>query len=49
MSKHLRELLVEIHQKPMAEQKEILNTTYEAWRGPAEHQTDDVVLFGLRI
>ena len=49
MSKHLRELLVEIHQKPMAEQKEILNTTYEAWRGPADHQTDDVVLFGLRI
>ncbi len=49
MSKHLRELLVEIHQKPMAEQKEILNTTYEAWRGPSDHQTDDVVLFGLRI
>gem|GEM_PF-211334 len=49
MSKHLRELLVEIHQKPMAEQKEILNKTYEAWRGPADHQTDDVVLFGLRI
>lgn len=49
MSKHLRELLVEIHQKPMAEQKEILNATYEAWRGPADHQTDDVVLFGLRI
>ena len=49
MSKHLREVLLEIHQKPMAEQKEILNKTYEDWRGPADHQTDDVVLMGVRI
>lgn len=49
MSKRLRELLLEIHQKPMAEQKEILETTYEAWRGPEENQTDDVVLMGVRI
>lgn len=49
MSKHLREILLEIHQKPMAEQKEILNKTYEDWRGPADLQTDDVVLMGVRI
>lgn len=49
MSKHLREVLLEIHQKPMAEQKEILNKTYEDWRGPADLQTDDVVLMGVRI
>ena len=49
MSKHLREVLLEIHQKPMAEQKEILNKIYEDWRGPADHQTDDVVLMGVRI
>ena len=49
MSKHLREVLLEIHQKPMAEQKEILNKIYKDWRGPADHQTDDVVLMGVRI
>lgn len=49
MSKHLREVLLENHQKPMAEQKEILNKTYEDWRGPADLQTDDVVLMGVRI
>lgn len=49
MSKHLREVLLEIHQKPMPEQKEILNKIYEDWRGPADHQTDDVVLMGVRI
>ena len=49
MSKHLREVLLANHQKPMAEQKEILNKTYEDWRGPADLQTDDVVLMGVRI
>jgi serine phosphatase RsbU (regulator of sigma subunit) len=47
--KHLRELLLEIHERPMAEQREILNHTYEEWRGPAENQTDDVVIMGVRI
>jgi len=49
MSKRLRELLLEIHERPMAEQKEILNLTYEEWRGPASNQTDDVLIFGVRI
>jgi len=49
MGKRLRELLLEIHELPMAEQKEILNLTYEEWRGPAENQTDDVVIMGVRI
>ena len=49
MGKRLRELLLEIHELPMAEQKKILNLTYEEWRGPAENQTDDVVIMGVRI
>jgi serine phosphatase RsbU (regulator of sigma subunit) len=49
MGKRLRELLLEIHQRPMAEQKEILNRTYEEWRGPASNQTDDVVVMGVRV
>ncbi len=49
MSKRLRELLLEIHQQPMAEQKKILNVVYEEWRGPASNQTDDVVIMGVRI
>ncbi len=49
MSKRLRELLLEIHQQPMAEQKKMLNVVYEEWRGPAENQTDDVVIMGVRI
>ena len=48
-ARRLRELLLEIHQRPMSEQKEILNHTYEEWRGPAENQTDDVVIMGVRI
>ena len=49
MSKRLRELLLEIHQRPMAEQKSMLNLVYEEWRGPIENQTDDVVIMGVRI
>ncbi|MBO7478076.1 MAG: SpoIIE family protein phosphatase [Salinivirgaceae bacterium] len=49
LSKRLRELLLEIHQQPMAEQKAMLNTVYEEWRGPVENQTDDVVVMGVRI
>ena len=45
----LRNLLLEIHQHPMAEQRELLNTIFEEWRGPAENQTDDVVIMGVRI
>lgn len=48
-ARRLRQLLLEIHQLPMAEQKEILNRTFEQWRGPEENQTDDVVIMGVRI
>ncbi|MBO7594029.1 MAG: SpoIIE family protein phosphatase [Salinivirgaceae bacterium] len=47
--RRLRELLLEIHQRPMSEQKEILNREYEQWRGPSSNQTDDVVIMGVRV
>ena len=47
--RRLRELLLEIHQRPMTEQKDILTHEYEQWRGPSENQTDDVVIMGVRI
>ena len=49
MSRRLRDLLLEIHEQPMAEQKKILNVVYEEWRGPVGNQTDDVVIMGVRI
>ena len=48
-AKRLRELLLEIHKRPMSEQKDILNRTFEKWRGAAENQTDDVLIMGVRI
>jgi serine phosphatase RsbU (regulator of sigma subunit) len=48
-AQRLRDLLLEIHQRPMNEQREVLNRTYEEWRGPAENQTDDVVIMGVRL
>jgi serine phosphatase RsbU (regulator of sigma subunit) len=49
LSIHLRELLLEIHELPMDQQKVILEQTFDDWRGPEEKQVDDVVIFGVRI
>lgn len=43
-----QKLLTEIHQKPMAQQKEILIQEFEVWKGNLE-QVDDVCIFGIRI
>ena len=48
-AQRLRDLLLEIHTRPMEEQKEMLNSTYEQWRGPVGNQTDDMVIMGIRI
>jgi serine phosphatase RsbU (regulator of sigma subunit) len=47
-TKNYKQLLLEIHQKPMAEQKEILNTTIDKWRGKWE-QVDDIIIVGIRV
>ncbi len=48
MAKQLKELFVNIGEKPMTEQQEILNTTFENWRGEHE-QIDDVTVLGIKI
>jgi serine phosphatase RsbU (regulator of sigma subunit) len=40
--------LLDIHQKPMDEQKEILNNLLIAWQGKND-QVDDILVFGLQI
>lgn len=47
-SKHLQEVLIEIGNESMAAQKEILDRTFEEWRGNLE-QLDDVAIIGIRI
>ena len=49
MSKRMRELLLEIHNRAMEEQKEILELAFNEWCGPAENQTDDVLIMGVKI
>ncbi|MFN8256559.1 MAG: SpoIIE family protein phosphatase [Bacteroidales bacterium] len=47
-SKRFKEMLSEIHQKPMFEQERILDSRFKAWKGNNE-QTDDVLVIGIRI
>ncbi|MCK5028522.1 MAG: SpoIIE family protein phosphatase [Bacteroidales bacterium] len=47
-TKNYKKLLLEIHQKPMAEQREILDTTVDKWRGKWE-QVDDIIIVGIRV
>ncbi|MFH2143878.1 MAG: tetratricopeptide repeat protein, partial [Bacteroidota bacterium] len=55
MYKPFKRLLLEHSDKPMAEQKTILNQAFEAWighigpNGNPHEQIDDVVVFGVRI
>jgi len=46
--KNLRELFLKISELPMSEQKDILDETFETWRGENE-QVDDVTVMGMRI
>lgn len=50
MSRRFRELLFEIHQLPMQEQRQILETTFQNWmkEGNVE-QVDDVLIIGAQI
>ncbi|MBS1650909.1 MAG: serine/threonine-protein phosphatase [Bacteroidetes bacterium] len=46
--KQLQEVLLSIHQKPMEEQKQLLNNEFESWRGNLE-QIDDVCIVAVKI
>jgi serine phosphatase RsbU (regulator of sigma subunit) len=48
MYRQFRELLMHIKNKPMNEQKEILDSKLEDWRGQFE-QVDDILVIGVRI
>jgi serine phosphatase RsbU (regulator of sigma subunit) len=42
------ELLLNIHNKPVEEQKELLKTTLYEWMG-SNDQVDDILVIGIRI
>ena len=46
--KQLEDKLLEICDKPMAEQKTFLDTTIEKWKGDLE-QVDDILIIGIRV
>jgi serine phosphatase RsbU (regulator of sigma subunit) len=48
MSKKFNQLLLDIHQKPMAEQHAILDKTIEEWKS-GHSQTDDILVIGFRL
>ena len=47
-SRQFKELLLRIHSEPMEKQKQILDRTFETWRGNIE-QIDDICVVGIRI
>jgi len=46
--KRFQDLLIEIQQHSMEKQRDILNVTFEKWKGD-EEQLDDVLVIGIRI
>lgn len=46
--KQLEDLLLTCNEKPLAEQKEILDTSFQNWKGSLE-QVDDVLLIGIKV
>ena len=44
----LKELILSIQEKPMEQQKKILDDTNEEWRGNLE-QIDDILIMGVRV
>ena len=48
MIKRMKKLLLSIQEKPMEEQKEILDKMFEDWKGEYE-QIDDVAFIGIKF
>ena len=48
MTKNFKQLLLDIHKKPMAEQRDILDKRIDEWRGDIE-QIDDIIVIGVKI
>ena len=47
-SKYFKELLIDIHHKPMQEQKILLENKYDEWKGDIE-QIDDILVMGIKM
>ncbi|MDA3778686.1 MAG: response regulator [Bacteroidales bacterium] len=47
MSRNFKKLLLKIHDKPMEEQRQILDTTIEDWKGGFQ-QLDDILVVGFK-
>ena len=48
MTKRFKQLLLDIHQKPMKEQESILDNIFQDWRGKLE-QVDDILVIGITV
>ncbi|MCB0431381.1 MAG: SpoIIE family protein phosphatase [Flavobacteriales bacterium] len=48
MSSRFKNLLLDIHQLPMEEQRAVLEDNLDEWRGEAE-QVDDILVLGVRV
>ncbi len=48
MSKNFKLLLQEIHEKPVEEQKRILDEKFKSWKG-SRSQIDDILIMGMRF
>ncbi|MGC8802631.1 MAG: tetratricopeptide repeat protein, partial [Bacteroidales bacterium] len=48
MAKRFKQLLIDIHEKAMEEQKQILDVTITEWRGELD-QIDDILVIGMRV
>ncbi len=49
MKKRFKDLLLEIHDKPMQEQQKILDKEFLEWIGTDYEQIDDVIVIGVKI
>jgi len=49
MKEKFHNLLFSVHDKPLEEQKMILNTTLEEWKGSEYQQVDDILIIGFRL
>lgn len=47
-TKRFKQLLTDIHKRPMEDQKGILNTTINKWRSNRE-QLDDILIMGIKV
>ncbi|RLD62858.1 MAG: hypothetical protein DRJ01_05265 [Bacteroidetes bacterium] len=47
--KYFRQILLEIHDKPMQEQRDILEKKFDEWKGVKYQQVDDVLVIGFKV